>query len=222
MPSFRLSLLALISLAPVAAAADWKDLSDPPPDRPGKPPAALDVPVPKSFFDPELTFADAGGPFAAVGRNGGKDDRRVVVDLRTGKAVGTLAGELKVRAPMALSRDGTRFAAAADGFRGSSVVVLDVANGQVVAEVTPAGRPDLLQFVGPDKLLTADAEHAQVFALPGGKPAVELKLDRNPWRGARVTASPGVSTCSSRRTANSGRLPPAPGRRWPASRPRRG
>jgi hypothetical protein len=176
-------LFAVVALGLSAApsVAEWKSLVDPP--TPAAAPWAvapkLDAPTPKSFHDVDVTFAADGGPFVAIGRNGGKDDERVVIDLRTGAAVATLDGELQLKDPTALSRDGKRFAAGARGLRGESVAVLDLgAGGKVLAELAVPGPHGVrgVLFVGPDRVAVRGHEAIRVYDLAaGGKALAEVR-----------------------------------------------
>lgn len=193
MPRFLFGIL-LPALLAAPAAAEWKSLVDPPAEKIDWPADyKLDVALPRTFFEPDIVYAD-GGPFAIVGRHG-KGEAKVVIDLRSGKLVGTLPGELKIDAPYALSRDGKRFAATAHGFRGATVVVFDVSATapKVLGELSVEGKPDSLQFVGPDKVLTYTGKRvAQVYDLKAnGKQVAEVKVEGSPWRHAVPFATPG-------------------------------
>src|SRR5437588_10214239 len=76
-----------------------------------------DLPLPDSFFAPEVCFADQHGPFVLAGRNSDPKDSRALFDLRDGKQVGALAGKIEhLEKPHALSPDGKLYACAG-GFR---------------------------------------------------------------------------------------------------------
>lgn len=150
----RQPLLLLALLAAPAAAADWTAKADAPAD-PVKWPADLKVelPAPTSFFDPEVTFADQGGPFVALaaGDVGGTAAPRTVYDLRTGKAVAELkdVGKMEKRV---LGPDGKFFAGVVGQFGKQTVSVFDVTTGKATAEF-PVRGVEVLAFAGPDKVV---------------------------------------------------------------------
>ncbi|OWK34479.1 WD-40 repeat protein [Fimbriiglobus ruber] len=184
--------MACLSLA--AAAADWKSVVDPPTEKIQWPADyKLDVPVPPSFFDPTATLADAGGPFVIVGRNGGRNEYRAVIDLRTGKTTAKLEGELRTDLPEALSRDGKRFAAMAQGVRGKELFVFDLENGgKTLAQLPAPARPESIQFVGTDKILIYSGRSlVQIYDLKSGKLLMETKPENNVWRNAMPASTPG-------------------------------
>src|SRR5262249_54553469 len=121
-------LALLLATAAAQAQSDWKAKADPP----AKPPADLsdktiNIPVPDSFFDPEVAYADGFGRFVAGGRSG-RIARRVVMDLRDGKQVGALAGEIRIEKPAALTADGATLAIG-ESFGGNGVRVYDMKTG---------------------------------------------------------------------------------------------
>lgn len=115
----RLSAIAVaVCFTAPLAAADGPNLVDPPGEKfDWKPDPKLNAATPKNFFDPEMTFADHGGPFLAIGRNSARGESRAVIDLRNGKAVGKVVGDFQLTEPFALSRDGKRFAGVVRGPR---------------------------------------------------------------------------------------------------------
>lgn len=187
------TVVALALAGSSARGADWNVKADPP-DEKVEWPADVKVKIaaPKSFFDAEVDFASHGGPFAALGRNGGKDEQRAVYDLRTGKRIGLLRGDLKVDKPHALSADGKLFAAAHNQ-RGGGFVVIDVAAGKVVQDVTTQKKPEYLEFAGKDRILAFSGwgnGAVEQFDVKTGKSLQTVPIVKD-WRKGLPVASPG-------------------------------
>jgi hypothetical protein len=188
-------LVCLLLLASVARAAepvpDWKSIADPPKEKPAwAVDPNLNVVTPPHFFDGGIEFAAQGGPFVAVGRNGGKGEYRIFVDLRTGETYGTLKDELDAHGLTALSTDGKKFAIVLGGRFGqkATVAVVDVASGKVT-ELPVKGELDVLQFAG-DRLLVSSKTETDVYNVQNWKSMVNLDHQRNPWGGAKSTLTP--------------------------------
>ena len=143
----------LLVIVPITANAQWKAKADPPAEA-AKVPADLKIEIvtPKSFFDPDVTFAENGGHFVALGRNGGKGESRTFHDLATGKKIGELSNTAQVE-KRTLSPDGKLFAGVVGGFGKSVLTVFDVAKGKMVADVPVKNGAEFVTFVSNDKFV---------------------------------------------------------------------
>jgi WD40 repeat protein len=197
-----LLLLYFATGLPAADPTDWKSVVDPQTNKIDWPKDfKLDAAVPKSFFDPGLTFAEQG-PFAICGTNGQPAEYRAVIDLRTGKETAKLTGQHQISAPEALSHDGTLFATCSKTSSGEEVAVYDLgSNGRIIAHIpfpgkaSPfpgQGRPDTIRFIGNDRLLLSFGKTTvQVNDIKTGKVIAETKTENSPWRHALPIPTPG-------------------------------
>src|SRR5262249_37669306 len=150
------------------------------------------IAAPKSFFDAEVDYADHGGPFVGLGRSSGKDEQRAFFDVRTGRRIGLLHGDLKIERPRALSPDGKLFAGA-HGRQGGGFVVLDVATGKVVQDVVCQKKPEYLEFAGKDRILAFSGwgnGAVEQFEARTGKSLQTVPVVKD-WRKGFPVASPG-------------------------------
>lgn len=172
-----------------AVAAEWVNLADPPKDKivwPGE--YKLKVEIPKCFFDPELSFADHGGPFAAVNVNFGQDVFRLFVDLQKGTVIGKTESNITGVAPFALSRSGKRFAAST---KTNSVAIIEPTTGKVLKEIELSSKPESMQFASDTRLAAIKSNGVEVYDTDTGKLIMKRNL-KDSHRGAgRSVTSPG-------------------------------
>ncbi|NOX55827.1 MAG: hypothetical protein GXP27_15575 [Planctomycetes bacterium] len=125
-------------------------------------------PIPENFGSNDLVFPATSSAFVAAGSNFQEKNIREVWDLRTGKRVGAVRGELAVLRG-ALSPDAGYYA----GFSKSKdrIVLFDVRQGKQVATITLKTRAvtDRLLFARPDRLLRiVHRRPVQVWKVPEG------------------------------------------------------
>jgi WD40 repeat protein len=113
------------------------------------------LPIPASYSGDFIRFPSTPSPFVLVGGNDAAEQKRVVYDLRTGKALGALGGRLDINNPMALSPDG-RFLVAQAFTQPRKTVIWSVTDARqvgAIAEDAAAGPPQVVDFVGPNSVL---------------------------------------------------------------------
>jgi|GEM_PF-2959145 len=170
----RIALMGLLLTALTLSAADTSLVDPPKTKNVWTVDAKLKVAAPKGFYEPEITYADYG-PFAAMGTNQDATSKRLIVDLTTGKTVGSIGGKLAVAAPSALSGDGKTFAISKSfGSTPSGTIVFDTTTGRRVADIVTGSRPEKLTFVGPDKILIRTGFPKQSLTLHDAATGVEL------------------------------------------------
>jgi WD40 repeat protein len=196
MTRLRSPFVAIITLVSWALAAplpaqDQSIKADPP----GQAPPAItdklnDLAAPESFFGPEVSFADQFGPYVIVGRNADPKESRVVYDLTTGMQVATLKGKIEfLDKPCALSPDGKLYACAGGFRKEPSITLLELTSGQTQELAMPM-KPDHLEFLGPDRLLTV-AGFDTIITVFDTKTGKALKTFRTSHRQAMPAVSPG-------------------------------
>lgn len=181
-------VLWIISTTSVMAA-DWVNLSDPPKDKIVWPAEyKLKVEIPKCFFDPEVTFADHGGPFAVVNVNFGREVFRVFIDLQKGTVISKTEGISTGITPFALSRSGKRFAAS---LKTSSVAIIEPVTGKVLREIEFSTKPESMQFASDTRLVGIKSDGVEVYDTDNGKLIMKRNLKASGWGAGRSTTSPG-------------------------------
>ncbi len=183
------TLMMLVLSTMSATAADWVNLADPPKDKIVWPAEyKLKVEIPKCFFDPVVTFADHGGPFASLNVNFGQDIFRMFVDLQKGTVIGKTEGNITGVAPFALSRSGKRFAAS---LKTSSVAIIEPTTGKVLKEIECSSKPESMQFASDTRLAAIKSDGVEVYDTDTGKLIMKRNL-KDSHRGAgRSVTSPG-------------------------------
>jgi hypothetical protein len=152
-----------------------------------------DLPVPASFFGPEVSFADQYGPFVIAGRNGDPKERRAVFDLRDGKEVATLKGKIDfLEKPCALSPDGKLYACAGGFRKAPSITVVDLSSGKA-QEIKTDKKADHLEFIGPGQLLAVH-NFENLFTVLDAKTGKELTRFKTGRRQGPPAVSPDGKT----------------------------
>ena len=77
------------------------------------------------------------------------------------KRIGEIRGQVKVEAPFSFSADGTKFAAQVPF--SPNVEVLSTENGQPVARLALDEAPEVVQFIGSDRLLVGKGDNNKPF-----------------------------------------------------------
>lgn len=151
-----------------------------------------DLPIPNSFFAPEAVFADQFGPYLLVGRNGDPKEAKVLYDLKTGKALGTLKGKLNIAAPFAVAPDGKSFAGTGGPFMNTSFAVIELEKQSKVRHQLKADKKvDDLQFVSNDRLVTV-SDFGTIFVLWDAVKGKEIKTSTiERFREGGYAISPG-------------------------------
>jgi hypothetical protein len=152
-----------------------------------------ELPVPASFFGPEVSFADQYGPFVIAGRNGDPKDSRVVYDLRDGKEVAALKGKIDfLEKPCALSPDAKLYACGGGFRKAPSVTVVELASGKV-SEIKTDKKADHLEFIGPGRLLAVN-NFENLFAVYDAATGKELANFKTGRRQGPPAVSPDGKT----------------------------
>lgn len=134
----------------------WRAMEDPPEKKPsvlGEKP--LEIKLPDSNFEPEPVRSGPFGQFVAV-RSGQRGETCLVFDLLTEKQVGECPVEPGFRTLAALSPDGSMYAQVKGLGPKAQVAVYDVAKKELRKELATPNAPEWMEFLGPDKLLTAN------------------------------------------------------------------
>jgi len=183
-----LTLVMLVLSTLPATAADWVNLADPPKDKIVWPAEyKLKVEIPKCFFDPEVTFADHGGPFAAINVNFGRDVFRVFIDLHKNTVLSKTEGNITGVTPFALSRSGKRFAASLVTNR---VAIIEPATGKVLKEIEFSSKPESMQFASDTRLASIKSDGVEVYDTNTGKLIMKRNLKASGWGAGRSVTSP--------------------------------
>ncbi|HID23086.1 MAG TPA: hypothetical protein EYP14_11890, partial [Planctomycetaceae bacterium] len=147
-------------------------------------------PVPENFGSNDLVFPATSSAFVAAGSNFDEKCVREVWDLKTGKRVGVVRGELAVLRG-ALSPDGRYYA----GFAQSTdrIVLFDVRQSKQVATIAlkRGATTDRLLFARPDRLLRiARRRPVQVWKVPDATLEQTLEVPKY-FEEASAAISPG-------------------------------
>jgi hypothetical protein len=130
----------------------WNVKADPPAVA-VKMPAAFKKEIPGPGTLPEVIFPAGPSPFVAIGSNRGAGEERQVWNLQTGEMTGKVVGLVSSNQHPVLSPDGAHLAFLSSTKRGTVEVWAPASGKMVSVQAGTLLTTDLIEFVGPDKLL---------------------------------------------------------------------
>ncbi len=181
-----------------ATNPSWRVQVDPPPAEqavaiPADPSRPLLIPATYGL-DGAVLFPSTPSPFVCLGGNKAADQKREVYDLRDGKQIGRLSGNLDVNNPLALSPDG-RYLAGYAFAQPRATVVWSTADAKQVGTIKETQSPaTYVDFVGPTEILITAApwKRLEIWDFQSGQKVREIPTaDGWAWTDKALALSPG-------------------------------